>query len=109
MQAETQAPLVEGSTPGNVILDSIVPYPTPGQSDAITLRNIGGKSVNISSWVLSDAEVDGANALVFGSNPDCMNITMIAPAEALVLQPYNAETNICGFKFGVSYRCVRLL
>lgn len=58
----------------------------------------------MTGWTLADTDPAGPSALVFGANPECLNITTLAPAQALALEP-QSDSNVCGFTFGVSYRC----
>lgn len=96
-----------GTTPANVVIEAVMPYPPEGQQPFIVLRNMGGQLANLSGWRLTDGDtrtVEAAMNLVFGQAPcdNAGNVT-IEPSRSLTLKP-KSDAAPCGFPFGINYR-----
>lgn len=107
MQDPDTPKLSQGKTPAKIVIEKVIPYPTPGSFNIVVLRNIGGQTANLTGYRLTDSDtrpVAAANDFIFGSDPSCIggNVTIL-PTGSLVLRPKN-DTNLCGFTFGIAFR-----
>lgn len=100
--AEKEFSPVEGVTPGEVVIEEVVSYPGDEAKDTVVLRNIGGQTVDMTGWQLSDSS--GVSVLTFGEG-DCSTDTFLAPAAKLVLK-HQGQENTCGLSFTVGFRYV---
>eukprot|EP01025_Chloroclados_australasicus_P014543 TRINITY_DN1681_c3_g1_i1.p1 TRINITY_DN1681_c3_g1~~TRINITY_DN1681_c3_g1_i1.p1 ORF type:complete len:481 (+),score=65.48 TRINITY_DN1681_c3_g1_i1:217-1659(+) len=91
---------IEGETEGEVVIERVVAYPNFNSTDEITLRNIGGQTVDLTGWILMDSKE--TDQYVFGKE-GCEDQAILEPGFALILYPYS-EQEPCGFDFGVSFR-----
>eukprot|EP00210_Caulerpa_lentillifera_P009448 g9009.t1 len=98
------APLREGSTPPNVIIERVISLPGEGENetDLVVLRNVGGQTADLTDWRLTDRDVNSEDAYTFG-NEGCEDQVTLSPAIKVELRPHTAE-NPCGFDFSINFR-----
>eukprot|EP01023_Acetabularia_acetabulum_P060828 TRINITY_DN731_c1_g1_i12.p1 TRINITY_DN731_c1_g1~~TRINITY_DN731_c1_g1_i12.p1 ORF type:complete len:474 (-),score=84.79 TRINITY_DN731_c1_g1_i12:1246-2667(-) len=97
---EVDTEIVEGSTDGKVVIERVVAYPSTGRTDEITLRNIGGQTVDLTGWVLTDNK-QTSDQYVFGQT-GCEEQAILKPGFSVILYPFSSN-NTCGFQFGISF------
>ena len=89
-----------------MVIDRVVSFPRHNASDTILLRNIGGRTANVTGWWMSDSrksKSDPEAVYFFGVSEACAGFRGIPPAGVLELKPF-MNANPCGFPFGTSYR-----
>eukprot|EP01024_Parvocaulis_polyphysoides_P035634 TRINITY_DN3161_c0_g1_i2.p1 TRINITY_DN3161_c0_g1~~TRINITY_DN3161_c0_g1_i2.p1 ORF type:complete len:484 (+),score=79.25 TRINITY_DN3161_c0_g1_i2:303-1754(+) len=98
---EVDDTVVEGASEGKVVIERVVAYPWPGNSDEITLRNIGGQTIDLTGWVLTDNK-GAQDQYIFGKT-GCEEQAILKPGFSVILYPYSVEEP-CGFDFGISFK-----
>jgi hypothetical protein len=104
----------QGSTPANVIIESVTPLPAAGRPARIVLRNTGGQTANITGWRLSSGGANGttdaasanrSTILYIADNVRCKPNGTVPSGQSLVFTP-RSDANPCGFAFPLGPRCV---
>eukprot|EP01026_Neomeris_dumetosa_P084671 TRINITY_DN995_c0_g1_i17.p1 TRINITY_DN995_c0_g1~~TRINITY_DN995_c0_g1_i17.p1 ORF type:complete len:486 (-),score=73.46 TRINITY_DN995_c0_g1_i17:277-1734(-) len=98
---EVDSEVQEGSSAGQVVIERVVAYPASGNTDEITLRNIGGQTVDLFGWYLTDNKNTNDRYIFGGSG--CEEQAMLKPGFAVILYPYSLEQP-CGFEFSISFK-----
>eukprot|EP01023_Acetabularia_acetabulum_P060823 TRINITY_DN731_c0_g1_i4.p1 TRINITY_DN731_c0_g1~~TRINITY_DN731_c0_g1_i4.p1 ORF type:complete len:481 (+),score=92.75 TRINITY_DN731_c0_g1_i4:210-1652(+) len=90
----------EGTSPGKVVVERVVAYPVPGNTDEITLRNIGGQTVDLTGWALTDNNLSRDQYIL--GQIGCEDQAVLKPGYSVIIYPYSVEEP-CGFDFGISF------
>lgn len=102
---------MEGETPARVVIERVVSFPAAeNDTDVVVLRNIGGKTQDLSGWTLTDSDASAdstgeSTVYEFGKGEGCEEYASIAPSQKITVTP-KTEENECGFQFTVGIRCV---
>lgn len=99
-----EAPLREGSTPADVIIERVISLAGDGENDTdlVVLRNVGGQTADLTDWRVTDRDVNSDDAYVFGQE-GCEDQATLPPAIKVELRP-RTEENPCGFDFSINFR-----
>lgn len=86
------------------MIEKIVAFGNEGESDVVTLRNVGGQKQDLTGWKLVDSDGDERFAYELGGE-NCEDQYSIAPTQKLDIFP-ESENNTCGYAFNINFRWV---